>query len=102
MNAMTDAGLIARLRDDVPYVLCEKHWITDWDAIEEQRAEAADRIEALSAENARLCEALRMLDEAYCNEDYSTLEGKAKGRAALVAARAALAARGLKIVEADA
>ena len=45
-------------------------------------SDAADRIEALEAENERLREALRMLDEAYCNDDYSTLEGKAKGRAA--------------------
>ena len=44
---MTD--LVKRLRDDWPEILVEKHWMMDSDAIEEQRKEAADRIEQLEA-----------------------------------------------------
>lgn len=46
------------------------------------------RQEALIAE---LAGALRLMDEAYCSDDYGTKEGRAKGRAALIACRAALA-----------
>ena len=41
--------LVERLRGDWPEILVEKHWIMDSDAIDKQRAEAADRIEALEA-----------------------------------------------------
>lgn len=47
-----------RLRGDWPEILVEKHWMMDSDAIDKQRAEAADRIEALEAENERLREVL--------------------------------------------
>jgi len=49
-----DKALVERLRDDWPEILVEKHWMMDSDAIDKQREEAADRIEALSAENERL------------------------------------------------
>lgn len=38
-----------------------------------------------------LLEALKLLDEAFCADDYGTKEGREKGRAALVATRAAIA-----------
>ena len=38
-----------------------------------------------------LLAALKLLDEAFCADDYGTREGRDKGRAALVAARAAIA-----------
>ena len=38
-----------------------------------------------------LLAALKLLDEAFCADDYGTREGRNKGRAALVAARAAIA-----------
>ena len=46
-----DKALVARLRDDWPEIMVEKHWMMDSDAIEQQRQQAADRIEALEAEN---------------------------------------------------
>ena len=46
--------LVERLRGDWPEILVEKHWMMDSDAIDKQREEAADRIEALEAENERL------------------------------------------------
>ena len=49
-----DKALVERLRGDWPEILVEKHWMMDSDAIDKQREEAADRIEALSAENERL------------------------------------------------
>ncbi len=49
------------LRDDHQYILVEGHNVTDWDSIEAQRFEAADRIEDLIAENERLREALRQI-----------------------------------------
>ena len=49
-----DKTLVERLRDDWPEILVEKHWMMDSDAIDKQREEAADRIEALEAENERL------------------------------------------------
>ena len=49
-----DKALVERLRGDWPEILVEKHWMMDSDAIDKQRAEAADRIEALSKENDRL------------------------------------------------
>lgn len=57
--------LVERLRGDWPEILVEKHWMMDSDAIDKQREEAADRIEALEAENERLREAL----EWYVAED---------------------------------
>lgn len=50
--------LVERLRADWPEILVEKHWMFDSDAVEEQRREAADRIEELEAEVARLRAAL--------------------------------------------
>lgn len=68
-------GLIELLRADLPEVLCEKHWMVDFDAVEAQRVEAATqlqalayRIEALEAENERLREELA--------EAYIKLSGK--------------------------
>jgi hypothetical protein len=49
-----DKALVERLRADWPEILVEKHWMMDSDAIEEQRKEAADRIEAQAAEIERL------------------------------------------------
>jgi len=49
-----DKSLVERLRGDWPEILVEKHWMMDSDAIDKQREEAADRIEALSADNERL------------------------------------------------
>lgn len=57
-----DKALVERLRGDWPEILVEKHWMMDSDAIDKQREEAADRIEALSAENERLREILRDCD----------------------------------------
>ena len=55
---MTD-DLVAKLRDeDSYYRLQEKHWCIDAEELERQRLAAADRIEALEAENERLREAL--------------------------------------------
>lgn len=61
-------GLIELLRADLPEVLCEKHWMVDFDAVEAQRVEAATqlqafaaRIEALEAENERLRGALKRI-----------------------------------------
>ena len=54
----TSSDLVERLRGDWPEILVEKHWMMDSDAIDKQREEAADRIEALEAENERLREAL--------------------------------------------
>lgn len=51
---MTD-DLVAKLRDeDSYYRLQEKHWCIDAEELERQRLAAADRIEALEAENGRL------------------------------------------------
>lgn len=55
-----DKALVERLRGDWPEILVEKHWMMDSDAIDKQREQAADRIEALSAENERLREALML------------------------------------------
>ena len=61
---MTDSkALIERLRADWPEILVEKHWMMDSDAIEEQRREAADYIEKLEADNARLREANGILED---------------------------------------
>ena len=57
-----DKALVERLRGDWPEILVEKHWMMDSDAIDKQREEAADRIEALSAENERLKKILRDCD----------------------------------------
>ena len=50
----TSSDLVERLRDDWPEILVEKHWMMDSDAIDKQREEAADRIEALEARVAEL------------------------------------------------
>lgn len=56
---MTD-DLVAKLRDeDSYYRLQEKHWCIDAEELERQRLAAADRIEALEAENERLREAIK-------------------------------------------
>jgi hypothetical protein len=61
-----DADLIDKLRDeDSYYRLQEKHWCIDSEELERQRLAAADRIEALSAENERLREALGKANEAH-------------------------------------
>lgn len=54
-----DKALVERLRGDWPEILVEKHWMMDSDAIDTQREEAADRIEAQAAEIVKLREALR-------------------------------------------
>jgi len=59
----TSSDLVERLRGDWPEILVEKHWMMDSDAIDKQREEAADRIEALTAENERLREALERIAE---------------------------------------
>ena len=51
-----NGDLVERLRGDWPEILVEKHWMMDSDAIDKQRAEAADHIEALEAENMMLRE----------------------------------------------
>lgn len=57
-----DADLIDKLRDeDSYYRLQEKHWCIDAEELERQRLAAADRIEALEAENERLREALEKI-----------------------------------------
>ena len=62
-----DKALVERLRGDWPEILVEKHWMMDSDAIDKQREEAADRIEALSAENERLrVMSLRIADWLRC------------------------------------
>ena len=63
---MTDEAkaLVDRLRDDLPQTLIEKHWVDDHDAIYKQREEAADRIEALTAEVERLRGALQSVVDA--------------------------------------
>ena len=53
---MTD--IVERLRDDLPGKLVEKHWVTDFDAVEATYAEAADLIEALRQEVQDLMEEL--------------------------------------------
>ena len=59
-----DKALVERLRGDWPEILVEKHWMMDSDAIDKQREEAADRIEALSAENERLRDRIERLRKA--------------------------------------
>ena len=62
----TSSDLVERLRDDWPEILVEKHWMMDSDAIDKQREEAADRIEALEAEVERWKELLhRSADQIY-------------------------------------
>ena len=61
---MTDEAkaLVAKLRDeDSYYRLQEKHWCIDAEELERQRLAAADRIEALEAENERLRDTLQRI-----------------------------------------
>ena len=52
---MNDKTLVERLRDeDSYYRIQEKHWCVDAEELKRQRLAAADRIEALEAENADL------------------------------------------------
>jgi len=92
-------GLIERLRADLPEVLCEKHWMVDFDAVEAQRAEAAtqlqalaDRIEAQAAEIEKLREALGDLIEAVQRRtaDLGGYDGRFGLNKSIVKARAAL------------
>ena len=53
-----DKALVERLRGDWPEILVEKHWMMDSDAIDMQREEAADRIEAQAEKIEKLREAL--------------------------------------------
>ena len=64
-----DKALVERLRGDWPEILVEKHWMMDSDAIDKQREEAADRIEALNAEIERLREALREVFEEWAGSE---------------------------------
>ena len=57
----------------------------------ERPMEAAADVRRLHSLNAELVDALKLLDEAFCADDYGTREGRNKGRRALVAARAAIA-----------
>ena len=74
-----DKALVERLCDeDSYYSLQEKHWCIDHVELESLRLAAAHRIEALSAENERLREAL----EGIANESSDTW-AKRDARAAL-------------------
>jgi chromosome segregation ATPase len=55
-----DKALVERLRGDWPEILVEKHWMMDSDAIDMQREEAADRIEAQAAEIEKLEKAIKV------------------------------------------
>ena len=56
-----DKALVERLKDEWPCMFIgDDEWL-DTDALDGQRAQAADRIEALSAENERLREALTQI-----------------------------------------
>ena len=71
---MTD-DLVAKLRDeDSYYRLQEKHWCIDAEELERQRLAAADRIEALEAENERL-----RRDHAALAKQLDIAERKLKG-----------------------
>jgi hypothetical protein len=79
-----DKKLVEMLRDDDQYILVEGHNVTDWDSIEAQRFEAADRIEALIAENEKLREALQgVTPPSYFGESEQNKAWWAKARAAL-------------------
>lgn len=78
-----DKALVERLRGDWPEILVEKHWMMDSDAIDKQREEAADRIEALGAENERLREALELADCALRGANMNMNVVERKVRAAL-------------------
>lgn len=75
-----DKALVERLRGDWPEILVEKHWMMDSDAIDKQREEAADRIEALAAENERLqLECKAQYDRGYYDgRQYYGAEERAK------------------------
>ena len=59
-----------------------------------ENAEQIGEIVALKEQRDELLAALKLLEEAYCADDYGTREGRAKGRAALIATRAAIAKAG--------
>ena len=82
-----DADLIDKLRDtDSYYRIQEKHWCIDGEELERQRLAAADRIEALEAENERLREACHAIWQRGIERD-----PKWFGMSAADIARAALA-----------
>ena len=87
-----DKTLVERLRGDLPDKKVESHWITDYTAVEMQNREAADRIEALSAENERLREVLGDLIEAVQRRtaDLGGYDGRFGLNKSIVKARAAL------------
>ena len=92
---MTD-DLVAKLRDeDSYYRLQEKHWCIDSEELERQRLAAADRIEALEAENERLREALGDLIEAVQRRtaDLGGYDGRFGLNKSITKARAALGER---------
>ena len=64
--------------------------IEPWKAFDYSEVDAAE-LRCLHSLNAELVDALKLLDEAFCADDYGTREGRDKGRKALVAARAAVA-----------
>ena len=77
-----DKALVERLRGDWPEILVEKHWMMDSDAIDKQREEAADRIEALITENERLREVLESIanesSDTWAKRDARTALGETK------------------------
>ena len=87
---MTD-DLVAKLRDeDSYYRLQEKHWCIDAEELERQRLAAADRIEALEAENERLRGAISWIEPPFVDEN--TPAAELRSRIGFCIADAALAA----------
>ena len=71
-----------------------KHWADGAESgktVKTRDPEEAIANARLIAAAPELLDALKLLDEAFCAYDYGTREGRDKGRAALVAARAAIA-----------
>lgn len=64
------------------------------DQMTRENAGQIGEIVALKEQRDELMAALKLLEEAYCADDYGTREGRAKGRAALIATRAAIAKAG--------
>lgn len=74
--------LVKQLRGDCPEILVEKDWMLDSDAVDKQRAEAADCIEFLVAEIKRLREELAA---AYIKPSGKSIHTDPPGDADLVA-----------------